>query len=102
MFIYIIMFAKKIYNLFVVTSDVLFILLGHAERVSLVIINIKMIFLLSALWHRGFRTLLPLCFLLWIKKCVISVLDDIFKPRVYQFLLKLADCVGLIRLYVGL
>lgn len=29
-------------------------------------------------------------------------MDDIFKLRVYQFLLKLADCVGLIRLYVGL
>ena len=45
---------------------------------------------------------LPLCFLLGIEKCIISVTDDIFKLRVYQVLLKLADCVGLIRLYVGL
>ena len=40
---------KYIYHLFVVTFDVIFILLGHAGRVSYVIIYIKIRLLLSAL-----------------------------------------------------
>ena len=52
-----------IYHLFVVTFDVIFILLGHAGRVSYVIIYIKIRLLLSALWHRGFRNLMMFCYL---------------------------------------